>query len=1166
VEARLPGQEEAIIVCAIGASAGGVAALSQLFATLPGNLGLAYVVVTHLDPDHPSQLREILAHRTPMGIEEVGPEATIRADHIYLISPDSELVIDGNRLLARPFHQPRGHRAPIDIFFRSLAAGRGDGLAVVLSGAGSDGAVGVRAVKEAGGVVFVQEPSTAEFPLMPRSAMATGVADFVGPIEELADRIAEVVRSRRAAQSLEADDVDGEVRTILRILRARTGHDFSSYKRATILRRIARRMQVMRQQSLDDYEAVLRRDADETERLFNDLLISVTLFFRDPAAFATLAEEVVPRLFDTLEDDQPLRVWAIGCATGEEAYSLAMLLIEEAGRRPMPSPIQVFATDLDDNALRTAREGRYPASIEADVSDERLQRFFVKEGEFYRIRQELRDLVLFANHNVLKDPPFTRLHLISCRNLLIYLDRELQRELTSLFHYALVPNGFLFLGSAESVDAPELFSGFQREARILQARARADRTLPNLPQLPTEPIRRAGEDDRGVLAEPRESTTLVHAETLEDHAPPSALVDSSGHVLALSDTAGRFLLHSRGRLHTQLAAIVRPELRFDVDRALRRAFEDGERTLTLPVAVAFNGAERRVLMQVSPLREPGSRRPERALVFFLEGGEAEAGLEEEVVEPAAGEQVRRLKDELRNAYERLSQSRREHEDSVQALRAANEELQSINEEYRSTSEELETSKEELQSINEELQTVNAELKSKLETISSAHSDLENLMAAAEIATLFLDGELRIRLFTPKLTQLFNIAEADRGRAITDFTHKLENEEVDRDGREVLRDLIPREREVKSRDGAWLLMRIRPYRTIDDRIDGVVVSFVDLTARREAEERLRRSEARLKAILDATGIVAFEWNSADDELFEEGPVAAVLRVGPATRHQTARALVARAVEGDRERVEAELERAGAGEESVAVEFRVRDHRGEMCWLRLRGGHAPGWPSARVLGVIQDVTDEKAAEERQALLLRELNHRVKNTLAVVLSILYQTRRSSASLDAFADSFVARIHALADAHDLLTRTQWQGAGLDELVRIAVASYTDGQRRRVELGGPHVEVAPATAISLAMALHELATNALKYGALSTEQGKVDVNWHEEPADADGPARVVLTWVERGGPPVAPPAHKGFGSLLLERGAAHEVGGSSSLAFEPEGVTCTISLPVHREDPTGDG
>jgi two-component system, chemotaxis family, CheB/CheR fusion protein len=837
-------------VCAIGASAGGVAALSRFFSRLEPDLGMAYVVIVHLSPDAPSQLAAILAGRTTMPVVEAKARTGIKPNCVYVISPNNQLTIRDDHISVDAFAEPRGSRTPIDQFFRSLAAGRGDGIAVVLTGAGSDGAVGVQAVKEAGGVIFAQDPAEAEYPMMPRSAIATGVADFVEPLDSMPSRIAEVARSKQAIRALKAEGAEADLRQLLSLLRSRTGHDFSNYKRATVFRRVSRRMQVTRKDSLPAYGQYLRENPEEANNLFRDLLISVTMFFRDPEAHEILAAKVIGPMLDHLGEDEDLRVWVAGCATGEEAYTLAILFLEAAAQRGIKLRLQIFATDLDEGALATAREGRYPASIEGDLSDERLMRYFAHEGTHYRVRKEVRDTVLFAAHSVLKDPPFMRLNLISCRNLMIYLEREVQRLMCATFHYALKPVGTLFLGSAETADhAADLFQVVDRDARIYCAKPTAQRVLPSLAQshvpvavLPPLPRLQSQSEHERLLA-------AAHALALEALSPPSIMVDEDQRVLHISETAGRFLQPSRGVINTDISTLLRPELRLDLLSAIHRAFDSGEATLTLPVSTTFDHAHRRVLMQVTPIR-PDDRSTRRALVFFLDGGEIpleSLGGESGAAATETNDLVRRLNEELRQSLDRLSASRKEHESATQELRAANEELQSINEEYRSTSEELETSKEELQSMNEELQTVNSELKSKLTAISNAHSDLQNLIAATEIGTLFLDPEMRIKLYTPMVARIFNITDNDVGRAITDFTHNLDYERLIEDAATVRRDLAPIEKEITTKDARRLFMRLRPYRTIDERIDGIVITFVDTTSRYQAERQFGESEERLRRL-------------------------------------------------------------------------------------------------------------------------------------------------------------------------------------------------------------------------------------------------------------------------------------------------------------------------------
>ncbi|HKD48144.1 MAG TPA: chemotaxis protein CheB [Rhizomicrobium sp.] len=865
-------------VVGVGASAGGVAALSNLLEALPSDLGAAVVVIVHLDPKSRSELPHILESHSRMPVVQVASSTPLEANRVYVIPPDRELQIDDNEISAVPFAEPRGQRAPIDSFFRSLASEHGDGFAVILTGGGSDGAVGVKAVKESGGIILVQDPAEAEHPSMPSAAIATEVADFVLPVRQMAERLVELIKVKdHVVDGQKNLDEEEDLRRILAHLRVRTGHDFSHYKRSTIMRRILRRMQVTRKEKLGDYYAQLRDNMEEVQALLADLLISVTTFFRDPKAWEGLAANVIPQLFRN-DQRNPVRVWVAGCATGEEAYSIAMLMMEEGSKHEFRPEIQVFGSDLDTRALNIAREGRYPASIEADVSEDRLRRFFTRDGEHYRVKRELRDAVLFANHSLLKDPPFSRLDLVTCRNLLIYLDRDLQQQVLATLHYGLNPSGYLFLGSSEAGEHPDgLFRVVDRDSRIYQSAGRVAERLPALPRILGIPTEHLGLSTAPIPLSARGAQT-AHREALEANAPPSVLVDETNRVLHLSENAGRYLQPSAGPLTNDVTDLVRQELRFELRGALHRAFDRGEFTLSGAIYARFNGAANRVYLQVRPLVEDDEKKISRALIFFIEGelDKYGAGLVE-TGEPSS-EMMERLKQELELSQARLRTTREESEAANEELRAANEELQSINEEYRSTAEELETSKEELQSINEELQTVNSELKLKLETVSRANSDLQNLMAAMDFGTLFLDPGLRIKRFTPRLADLFSITPGDVGRPITDFTHQLDYEGLVTDARTVLDDLAPIEREIRSRKGGWYLARIRPYRTVDDKIDGVVATFIDVTERREMEDALRTSEERLRqemrlVELSRAPIVVWEldggilqWNRGSEELY------------------------------------------------------------------------------------------------------------------------------------------------------------------------------------------------------------------------------------------------------------------------------------------------------------
>jgi len=839
------------VIVAMGASAGGVRALQTFFSSISPDTGAAYVVVVHLDPERRSELANILATRTKMPVVQVHDRQKIEANHVYVIPPDRRLEMVDHEISATPFDEPHGARSPIDQFFRSVAERLGDGFAIILSGAGSDGVLGVRAVKESGGIIMVQEPSEAEYPSMPRSAITTGVVDVVMPVRDLAIRLVDLIRLKRSVSIAELPKVDEELlRRVLAHLRVRTGHDFTKYKRSTVLRRIARRMQVTRTDAISDYYEILREKPEEAQALLADLLISVTTFFRDHEAYESLRKLVLPQLFGHEDMSEPLRIWVCGCATGEEAYSIAILVLEELGRHDLKPSIQIFASDLDARALATAREGRYPSVIEADVSEDRLRRFFTREGEGYRVRQELRDILLFAHHDLLKDPPFSRVDLVSCRNVLIYLDRELQEQVCSTFNYGLNPGGYLFLGSAESADHPPgLFRTIDRNSRIYQSALKSGEKPRLLPRL-LGPIRVREHVAQLRTPSPAGALTdaVIHRRALEKLAPPSILVDEAHRVVHLSDNAGRYFQPSGGVLTGDVVELVRSELRFELRSALHRIFEQQAPTLSLPIPVRFNGAPHRVLIQVRAANTDESGEARSAVVMFIEGEEIDEKLAVAAEHATDGtETVRRQTQELELTQARLRTVREESDAANEELRAANEELQSINEEYRSTSEELETSKEELQSINEELQTVNSELKLKLEAISRAHSDLQNLMAATDFGTLFLDSSLRIKRFTERATELFSITPADEGWSITDFAHQLEYGDLIKDTRAVLSDLAPIRRELRSRAGKWYDMRLRPYRTVDNKIDGVVITFVDISDRRQVEEALRQSERKLRAL-------------------------------------------------------------------------------------------------------------------------------------------------------------------------------------------------------------------------------------------------------------------------------------------------------------------------------
>ncbi|WP_429815934.1 chemotaxis protein CheB [Ensifer sp. B1-9] len=1154
-------------IVAIGASAGGVQALQTFFDQMADDTDAAFVVIVHLDPEHRSELAGILAVHTAMPVMQVDEEAPLRANHVYVISPNRRLKIEDGMITALPYNEGYNRRAPIDLFLRSLAEDHGPAFAVILTGAGADGALGVTAIKEAGGIVLVQDPNDAEYASMPRSAIDTEAADFVLPLPQIADRLAELLTLRDQLPSTYVRSGDEDwLGRILAHVRVRTGHDFSQYKRATILRRIARRAQVTRKETLADYYAHLRDTPEESQALFTDFLISVTMFFRDQAAFHSLAQNAVPQIFDAKEMGERIRVWVPGCATGEETYTIAILLLEEAARRDLSPEIQVFGSDLDDRALAIAREGRYPVTIESDLSEERLRRFFQREGEHYRVRRELRDTVMFASHSLLRDPPFSHLDMISCRNLLIYLDRQLQQQVCNTFHYALNAGGFLFLGSSENADQPAgLFRTVDREARIYRSLASSNDRRPALPVLlgPHHTAERAPIYTRAPSAGGSISDVALHRQMLEKIAPPSMLVDEGHRAIHLSENAGRFLRPSGGPVSTDATDLVREEFRFDLRAALHRAFERNEATLSMPILAQLEGHQHRVYIQVKPVIQ-GSDPTRHVLVLFIEGEPVEKTDEifsENLDDrPATNQTIRQLQEELQLAQNRLRVTREESEAANEELRAANEELQSMNEEYRSTAEELETSKEELQSINEELQTVNNELKLKLESVSRAHSDLQNLMAATDVATLFLNPSLRIKRFTPRLTEIFNVTQNDEGRPITDFTHQLDYEGLADDARSVLENLAPVEHEVKSRNDRWYLVRIRPYRTIDDKIDGVVATFVDVTERRRAEESARESKQRLEQasrLLELSRSPMFvwdfdngimQWNRGSEELYGYSRDEALGR-------RKEELLKTEVPDSSFEQLRQSLLATG----HWSGELRHTTKSGQVLTIESQIELLPLGDRRLVLESTRDVTDRKRWEKRRQLLVNELSHRVKNTLAVVQSLARQSLRAASSSEEFVERFEGRLSALANAHQLLFKSEWSGAELGALAMSQLNAY-GADKKKLQIKGAPFELPPSLATPFGLVLHELATNALKYGALSTENGRVKLSWKNGNNDRE----LIVVWEESGGPPVKAPAKQGFGGVVIEKSLP---GATVNREFRPSGLICTleIELPETHDDDGGD-
>lgn len=846
-----------VTIVGIGASAGGLAAFEAFFSAMPANSapGLAFVLIQHLAPDHKSLLRELVSRYTSMPVLDAEDGMRVEAHSIYIIPPNRDLsILHGSLQLFEPT-AARGLRLPIDFFFRALAEDQHDrAIGIVLSGTASDGTLGARAIKGEGGMVMAQSPDSTEHDGMPRSAIATGMVDYVLPPAEMPAQLIAFV-SRRFGGTPEAltpgtSGTEEALKKILVLLRSRTGHDFSQYKQSTVLRRIERRMAVHQIAGFVDYVRYMREFPAEADALFGDLLIGVTSFFRDADAFATLEEEVA-QLFADKPPGATIRVWCAGCSTGEEAYSLAVLLQERMQALKQVYTIQFFATDVDRRAIDVARAGVYPANIGADVSPERLARFFTREPSdgSYRIHKSLRDMMVFSEHDIVRDAPFSRLDLISCRNLLIYMGPELHHKLIPLFHYALKPTGVLFLGTSETVgDFGDLFAVLNRKAKLYR-RKEGDFAVfrPSLDALHSRsmaPARRPDPFTRvGTTARLRALTEQALLQ--QDHT--GALVNARGDLLYLHGRGHLFEV-APGEAAMNVLMMARDGLRRALTMALHSAVAQKIpiRQTGLVVQTAAGGIP--VTLTVRPVDGgPGAESDTGLFVVILEEAPAVTLPEPPQVPPPPGDtndaRIAALTQELRAKEEYLQATNEELATSNEELRSSNEEMQSVNEELQSANEELETSKEELQSMNEELATVNAELQTRLSDLARANNDLNNLLAGTGMGTVFVDHQLRIQRFTPAITQVINLIQTDLGRPVGHIASNLVGyDSLVEDIQSVLDQLIPMEIEVQTREGVWFLLRIRPYRTLENVIEGAVITFTDITEMKQARTALIESEA------------------------------------------------------------------------------------------------------------------------------------------------------------------------------------------------------------------------------------------------------------------------------------------------------------------------------------
>ena len=1141
-------------IVAIGASAGGIPALKQFFEAMPENPGIAFVVVLHLSPSHESHLVSVLQRTTKLEVVPVERSARIKPDCIYVISPNTVLTITDDRLRAREPESQMERRHPVDAIFQSLAEHRGaDAIGVILSGSGSNGSAGAQSIREHDGIILVQDPESAEHPEMPRNVVMAGLADRVLPPQDMPTVLVGYVRGTNVTLEKTEDEIaqtsETELNSILAVLRTRGHHDFSPYKKKTLVRRILRRMGLTQIEGFRHYVDKLRSDPEEIQALIGDLLINVTGFFRDPEAWETMDEKVIAPIIESRSDGQPVRVWVPACSTGEESYSIAMMLLERAEEVQKPLDIKVFATDAAPQALARARAGLFPATIAEAIPAARLNRFFDKEDDLYRAKKSLREAVIFAPQNLLSDPPFSRLDLVSCRNLLIYLEPQVQDKIIALLHFALREGGYLFLGTAETVGRhTDLFHPLSKKWRIYRRTGTTRHELVDFPLLGSD---HAGPGEAGGARGARRAPADEARDTLlSAFAPPSVLIDEHHRILYFHGDLEPYLKTPSGEPTLDLLAMTREEFRPKLRASIRQALKE-KNAVTADVGLKKN-RKSDVRLTASPIFWRASAA--RLLVSF----------EERATNPRASHERRelerqafsegQLEEELRTAREELRLSVEQLETSNEELKASNEEITSMNEELQSTNEELETSKEELQSLNEELNTVNTQLQSKVEELEDRTNDLDNLLNSTAIATLFLDDQCRIRWFSPPVRTLFQIIQADVGRPITDFAQRFNDETFLDDARDVLRNLQPREKEVSGADERWNLRRILPYRTEDNRIDGVVATFTDITERKQWEEALGAAKVYAESIVDTTRqpLVVLTENmivrSANRAFYE------CFRLTP---QQTESRVLFEVNGGDWDIPD--LRRAlrdAIPDSGILTDLEVTHVFRELGRRHLLVNARKLDDAALRLVAIEDVTARKQAEAHREVLLSELHHRVKNLLTKVLAIITLSQGKTESVEDYASDLKLRIAAIGRTEELIGG-RIGDIPLREVLETELASVKGN--KSIKIDGPDIRLSSNEAQTFALALHELATNAVKYGALANEDAELRIGWTV--GRENGRGVVSFQWTESGVAVEGTP-RRGFGSRLIREVVPRMLEGSVNWDVTPEGVRCVITMPLAASGP----
>jgi two-component system CheB/CheR fusion protein len=948
-------------VVGIGASAGGLDAFKKFFTAMPSASGIAFVLIPHLDPKHESLMVELLSRHTRMRVVEAAEGMAVEANHVYILPPNKYMTIAHGVLRLTGPVERAGLQTSIDLFLRSLADDQQEkAICVILSGTGAHGSLGLKAVKAAGGMAMVQDPLTAEYARMPQNAIATGLADYVLPVEQMPNALLKYVQhfyvngGKIAAEVVQSPDYLNQVMALLRV---RTKFDFRCYRKKMLARRVERRMGLTHLQNMADYLAYLREHPDEVKHLGRDLLISVTCFFRDPEAFRTLDADVIAPLVEAKQMDASLRVWIPGCATGEEAYSIAMLLHERLGSAQKSCRLQVFATDVDEDALEVARRGIYPDSISTDVSPERLARFFMRADEStFQINKQVRESVVFAVQNLIADAPFSKVDLISCRNILIYLEPDVQKKVITLLHFSLNDGGYLLLGPSETVGRQtDLFEPVSKKWRIFRriGPSRPDRVelpIANVAEISGSPRRPAGAGG----ARPMSFAELTQNLLLEELAPAAVLINRKYEILYFLGPTTRYLDVPSGEPTQDLLMMARDGLRTKLRGAVHKAIRDGQPVVLSDAQVKRNDGYHPITVTIKPVQNP---KEAEGLLLVLFQDVAENAARFPAPEPTSeGFLVHQLEYELRATKEDLQSTIEEMESGNEELKASNEEVMSMNEELQSANEELETSKEELQSLNEELSTVNNQLQDKVEELEDANNDMANLLNCTEVAIIFLDDQFRIQRFTPCATRLFNLIPTDLDRPISDITPKFADNTLQQDVEQVLGSLSPREKQIETPDRCSWNRRITPYRTLDNRIEGVVLTFTDITQVLRADEQARRFAAVLRDSNDAVYVHDFDgkitaWNRGAEQLLGYSEAEALRMNEEQMIPEDLRAEA---------RVQSEQLRRGERVVSWETQRKTKDGRIIDLWVTATALKDEMGQTIAIAKTERDITERKAAE--------------------------------------------------------------------------------------------------------------------------------------------------------------------------------------------------------------